>query len=393
MHSDLKLGLVLVPAAALLEAGRPDGLLLYVVRDQLELGPDALGLMIVAGGVGSLAVVAAAIRVDRHIPHTMMAVGAVIGACGIAVVLLSDSLALSALGVFIAGVGHSAVGSLVFYAVAVKGAVRFRGTLIGALGMVYTIRLGSSSYFDWPFESTVIVLAITLVLALAGAALLLRQLPQALGRYSQPIGTLSNVLSESVIRRNVSWAAVVFAVASFVAAPAPLGLMNFMMYEGAEGIGSQLQTAGVVTGVGVLLWGIAADFYPARRLMLVAGLLMLPAAGVLWALDSLSATAISVSLLGLAHSSLICLPWVLMANLLPNGHFAKIAVAITLVGGFLGSSIGSTTMGVAASFWSFDVVFWIVPLGGIIVAIVATRLPKPLSSDALLDLEEKSRIP
>ena len=142
MHSDLKLGLVLVPAAALLQAARPNGLALHVARDQLSLWPEALGILAVSGGIGGLAVVAAAIRVDRYVPHIMMAAGAVIGAFGIAVVLLSNSLAQSVLGVFVASIGHAAVGSLVFYAVAVKGAVRFRGALIGAIGNGLHDKLG-----------------------------------------------------------------------------------------------------------------------------------------------------------------------------------------------------------------------------------------------------------
>ena len=64
---------------------------------------------------------------------------------------------------------------------------------------------------------------------------------------------------------------------------------------------------------------------------------------------------------GLTHSSLICLPWVLMAELLPKEHFAKVAVAIALIGGFLGSNLGSTSMGLASSFWGFGVVFWTIP--------------------------------
>ena len=142
----------------------------------------------------------------------------------------------------------------------------------------------------------------------------------------------------------------------------------------------------------MLLWGIAADFYPCRRLFLVAGLLLLPAAGVLWWLDSLSATAIGVTVLGISHSGLICLPWVLMAELLPKEHFAKVAVAITLIGGFLGSNFGSISMGLASTFWGFGVVIWaVVPLGGILIALVAIRLPRLLQTEVLPCLEEKSR--
>ena len=195
MHSDLKLGLVLVPAAALLEAARPDGIALYVAREQLSLGAGAFGLLFTAGGIGGLAVIAAAIRVDRYLPNTMMAAGAVIGAFGIAVVMISNSFAVLALGMFVAGVGHSTVGSLIFYAVAVKCASRYRGTLIGALGMVYTMRLVSNNFYEWPFESPMLVIAISSALALAGAALLFRQLPRALGSYHQPGRTLSETLS------------------------------------------------------------------------------------------------------------------------------------------------------------------------------------------------------
>ena len=391
MHSDLKLGLVLVPAATLLEAARPDGLTMYVTREQLNLGLDVLWLLITAGGIGGLVVIAAAIRVDRHIPHDMMVAGAVIGAFGIAVVTLSNSLALSALGMFVAGVGHSAVGSLVFYAVAVKCASRYRGTLIGALGMVYTMRLVSKNYYEWPFESPMLVIAISSVLVLAGAALLLRQLPRVVGSYHQPARTLSVTLAAPCVRRSAAWAAAAFVVASFVTTGAWPSLPSLMMNEGADVPEYQLQAASIFTGVGVLLWGIATDFYPCRRLFLVAGLLLLPAAGVLWWLNSLSATAIGVTVLGISHSGLICLPWVLMAELLPKEHFAKVAVAITLIGGFLGINLGSTSMGLASAFWGFSVVFWTIPLGGIIIALVAIRLPRPLPTEMLLSLEEKSR--
>ena len=257
--------------------------------------------------------------------------------------------------------------------------------------MVFTISLGSDNFLEHPFESTVLIVSITFVLALAGAALLLYRLPHVLGSYSLPVRTLSNVLSVPVARRSVAWAAAAFAVASFVTVASPPGPIDLMMNEGMDDLESQLQTASVVAGFGVLIWGIAADFYSVRRLFLVAGLLLIPAAGVLWVLNCLSAASIGVSVLGLAHSGLICLPWLLMADLLPSGHFAKIAVAITLVGGFLGSSLGATAMGLASAHWDFDVTFLTATLGGIMVAFVASRIPRPLPTDALVYLEEKSR--
>ena len=49
---------------------------------------------------------------------------------------ISDSFALAITRYFFTGVGGAFVGSLVFYAVAVKGSVRFKGTVIGSLGLV-----------------------------------------------------------------------------------------------------------------------------------------------------------------------------------------------------------------------------------------------------------------
>ena len=187
-----------------------------------------------------------------------------------------------------------------------------------------------------------------------------------------------------IIRPDAAWAADAFVVASLVTAAAPPALMNLVMWTGADDLESQLQAARNSTGIGVLLWGIAADFYPTRRLFLVAGLLQLPATGVLWVLDSLSASEIGGSALGLAHSGLVCLPWVLMADLLPTRHFAKIAVAITLVGGSLESTLGSLSMGLASTVWDFNVPHWILLAGGIIIAFVASRLPRPLPTEILV---------
>lgn len=91
-----------------------------------------------------------------------------------------------------------------------------------------------------------------------------------------------------ITRRDASWAADAFVVASLVTAAAPPALMNLVMWTGADDLESQLQAARIFPGIGVMLWGIAAEFNPTRRLFLVAGLLQLPATGVLWVLDSLS---------------------------------------------------------------------------------------------------------
>ena len=124
----------------------------------------------------------------------MMAAGAVVVAFGIAVVSLSNSCAVSALGMFVAGVGGSAVASLVFYAVAVKGATRFRGTLIGALGMVFTMRLGSGNVDNWTFDLPMLVLAVSSVLAPGRRSSPLRTVAESICGYlsarQKPLGDI-----------------------------------------------------------------------------------------------------------------------------------------------------------------------------------------------------------
>ena len=88
------------------------------------------GLLDVAGRLGVLSAVAAAIWVDRRPPHGLMAAGALFLALD-PFLALSGSFALAVAGDFVTGVGHGFVSDLIFYAVAEKGCDKFRGTLIG----------------------------------------------------------------------------------------------------------------------------------------------------------------------------------------------------------------------------------------------------------------------
>ena len=54
--------------------------------------------------------------------------------------------------------------SLIFYAIVVKGYARFRGTLIGALGLVFAANLGAGAIRDWDFGIPVGWFALVLVL-------------------------------------------------------------------------------------------------------------------------------------------------------------------------------------------------------------------------------------
>ena len=147
LHPDLRLGLLLVVAALLLNAGSTATFGAETSSGLLDPTPAQYGLVAAAGALGALSAVAAAIWVDRGPPHGMMAAGAVFLALG-PFLALSDSFELVVARVFFAGVGGAFVGSLIFYAVAVKGCARFKGTLIGSLGLLFNMSggLGWSPY-------------------------------------------------------------------------------------------------------------------------------------------------------------------------------------------------------------------------------------------------------
>ena len=384
MHPDLKLGLVLAAAAALLKFGDSGELAALAATERLALSAASYGWLLTAEGIGGLAVVAAAFWVDRRPPHTMMASGAVVAALGLTVFGLSNSFAVSALGMFIAGVGGSAVGSLVFYAIAVKGATRYRGTLIGALSMVFAMGLGARNAEDWPFDAPMVVLAMSAALALAGAAFLFRLLPRVFVGPYEPGQTLREMLAVPSVRRAAAWVTAAFFVASMVTTATGLYLpiLTMRSSSGAAVLALQPQSMRLFTGIGALLWGIAADFYPGRRLLLLAALLLLPAAGFLWAADGRPASAIGLFAFWLVRGGLVCLPWVLMAEVLPTRHFAKIGLGIMFVGGVLGGAAGPLPWGLSLDTWGTGAFFWVVLVDGIAVAVVASRLPRPQATAA-----------
>ena len=136
-----------------------------------------------------------------------------------------------------------------------------------------------------------------------------------------------------------------------------------------SGFGRQITA--LVGGIGALVWGISADFFPVRWLLTALAVLSLPALGCLWLLGGQSA---GVLLLWLVLGGLISLPWVLMAESLPENHFAKLALGITWVG-LLGSSLGPLWWGLALDVWNTtDAFLWVVVAEmTVLVAVVAYR--------------------
>ena len=386
-HPDLKLGLVLVSVAVLLNVvgWSSFGEERYAAS---RLSINWAAWLALAGGIGGLAAIPVAIWVDRRPPHKMMVAGAALGALGLSIFVLSSSLALNALGMFVAGVGSSAVGSLVFYAIAVKGATRYKGTLIGALGMVLTMRLGERIFREWSLDAPMLVLGIGVALALSGAVVLFYLLPRVFAGSFEPGRTLRETLAVPSVRRAAVWVTVTYFIAymamiTMVVAFSVLPNLTMPLLSRVEGVLSQHQAMAITTGISVLLWGIASDFYPVRRLFLVAALLLLPTTGAVLAIDGFGTSFAGTLGLGLVRGGLVCLPWVLMAELLPPRHFAKMALGILFVGGYLGAGLGTTLLSTATFLWGDYVVFWLVLVEGIILAIVASRLPRPQATETL----------
>ena len=147
-HSDVRLGLLLVGAALLLDMATSGASWTWHVSDQLNSPAIGGGWLDLVVGLGSLFVVLAAIWVDRRPPHGMMAAGAGVVALGIVLVTLSRNFGTAVAGLFLVGAGGAAFHPLVFYAIAFKGYVRFKGTLIGILSLVFAANLGAGAVRD-----------------------------------------------------------------------------------------------------------------------------------------------------------------------------------------------------------------------------------------------------
>ena len=380
LHPDLKLGLVLVSAAVLLKIVGWSSF----AAERSFLTAVSYGWLFFAFGIGGLAAIPVVIWVDRRPPHTMMAVGAIVAAVGLTIVVLSNGVAVAAFGMFVMGVGSSAFGSLVFYAIAVKGVTRYRGTLIGALGVVFTVPLNLTNIVQL-FHVNTPVLWIGLALALAGAVVLYRLLPRVFAGSYVSGQTLRGTLAIPGVCSSIGWMTAAFFVASMITFTAALEFYNFSNLTipsfARDDVALQQQILRISTGLGVLVWGIASDFYPARRLFLVAGLLLLPASGVLWASYVHQVPAVGLVARGLVMGSLVCLPWVMMAEVLPTRHFAKIALGVMIFGLWLGGMFGQFLWGRFMDIWGNNAIFWFIPILGIALAVVASRLPRTRTAE------------
>ena len=375
-HPDLRLGLLLVVAALLLNAGSSGTFWDETSSSWLDLTSVHYGLLASAGGLGALASVAAAIWVDRSPPHGMMAAGAVLLALG-PFLALSDSFVLAVTRSFFTGVGGAFVGSLIFYAVVVKGYARFKGTLIGSLGLLFNMRWGTGAVAALGIGLPPGWWAVAMVVA--GGALLFLLLPRWFTGHYGPGLTLRQTLAVPGAKLNVAWVAAVYLVASVMvtAGATHLGWVASNLVQDGASLESDFRFVALAGGIGALLWGIAADYFPVRKLLMVLAALSLLAAVSLW-LPGGDGT--DMLILSVVRGGLVSLPWLLMADYLPIRHFTKLALAVTWVGSMASSlvllveSLGLHYWGWTRDAWGVDSFIWIVLGEGVVlVGVVACR--------------------
>ena len=366
-HPDVKLGLLLVVATLLLDMGSSGNSWILPVSDQLDRSAMAFGWLGLVAGLGSLFVVLAAILVDRRPPHGMMAVGAGVLALGLVLVTLSRSFEPAAAGLFLVEAGGSAFASLVFYAIVVKGYARFRGTLIGALGLVFAANLGAGAIRDWDFGIPVGWFA--LVLVLMGGMVLYIFLPRWFRGAYGPAATLRETAALPGIKARFASAAAVYLAAATSTSSGSTHLRWVALAAVGADYDALYQAMALAGGIGALVWGVAADFFSVRWLLIALAALALPTAAWVWLPDDPMGGAL---LLSLVRGGLISLPWVLTADLLPKRHFAKLALAMTLLG-MLGRSLGPIYQGAAMAALGAGSFIWITLIESIVLtaAVVA----------------------
>ena len=393
INHDFKLGLVLVAAAALLALGNPANILVAQAKRLLELSAVSYGLLMSAGGVGGLVVIAAAIWVDRRPPHAMMAAGALAALLGLSVIALPASFAAFAVGMFVVGVGRSAVNPLIFYAIAVKGASRYRGTIIGALGMVFLLSPGTRGDINWQFGESTSFIPVIATLTLACASLLFVALPRVFTGAYEPDQTQPVKPGAPGVWRAFLWVTIAFSAAA-LASTSVAYLPNLVVMKSSSELlrlETEVPTASVFQAVnaapvlhaasaaGVLLWGVASDFFALRRWLLLTAILFVLGAGGVWVFGNLPVSVVPLLAVGLARGGLICLPWILMAELLPTRHFAKLA--------FLVQFVGISAAGISVSFLlpaiqeAIPLMSWALVLEAFALAIIAAFLPRAPRSE------------
>ena len=198
----------------------------------------------------------------------MMAAGTVLLALGLVLLHVPPGLALAVVGRFLSGAGGAFAGSLVFYAVAVKGSGRFRGAMLGALGLVFGVNLE-----DWAYEvgwsgwtsageaTGLTIWWVAVFLVLASGALLFVLLPRCFSGNYKPGATLRETMAVPGTKARI---AAVYLVGAMIIAAETTHLRfvtRAMSPDGAD-LEFGYRSLALAGGLGALAWGVAAISFP-----------------------------------------------------------------------------------------------------------------------------------
>ena len=185
------------------------------------------------------------------------------------------------------------------------------------------------------------------------------------------------------------WRALALAIVAYSAASGAGIIIDLQIFGLTEQSTSELDALGLefpiapvfhaVSAVSILLWGAASDFLALRRWLFLAAILYLLAAGATWVSGGLPVNTLGLLAVALAKGGFTCLPWILMAELLPTRNFAKLAFLTTYVGGVTGAILIGILL--TAFLESIPVIFLALLTVALALSVIAVLMPRPRAVD------------
>lgn len=139
-----------------------------------------------------------------------------------------------------------------------------------------------------------------LCLVLTSGALLFLPLPRCFSANPGPGPTLRETVAVSGFKAQIAWVAAVYLFSTIIITARAAQLQWVTLTILPDGIDTDIRYLTLAGGTGALAWGIAADFFPVRRLLIILATLFLPAAGWSWLLGDPEGGVLLHSLVGAA---------------------------------------------------------------------------------------------
>ena len=209
----------------------------------------------------------------------------------------------------------------------------------------------------------------------------------ALGSFPtwRPIGDHEDGLTWHELRRTPGfWKVVgavilVFALGTAVSTTATV----WLLYDQSRlGVAWTMSPLLVASPLGALVWGIASDFVPVRRLISLASLVVMLSIPLLWLLDGPLSDLLGALVLGLGLGATRSLPWVLLADHVGVRFFAILGIGVSSVGGLAGGLPGSLLSGLTLEAWGAAGAAGLLAAFALVLAAGSFRAPRLRSGGA-----------